>query len=204
MVSIGLNISGGEWSGTGGTHNIDYHYPSLSDLSHYAGKGVDFIRVPIRWERVQDALGGPLDLSGDIALIKQLLVDAASLGMDVLIDVHNYGRYNDVAIGASGGPTIAQFADFWKKMAIELKDYTSLVGYDLMNEPHDMPGAGVWKAAAQAATDAIRTVDMNNVIYVEGDGWSSAHTWLNNNSNFIINDPANRIIYQAHGYYDQI
>jgi Ca2+-binding RTX toxin-like protein len=122
--------------------------------------------------------------------------------MDVLIDVHNYGRYNGVAIGAAGGPTIAQFADFWKSMAIELKDFPALVGYDLMNEPHDMPAAGLWKAAAQAAVNAIRTVDMQNVIYVEGDGWSSAHTWLDNNKDFIINDPANRIIYQAHGYYD--
>jgi Ca2+-binding RTX toxin-like protein len=202
MTSIGLNISGGEWGGTGGTHNIQYHYPTFAELQFYADKGVDFIRLPIRWERVQDALGGPLDLAGDIALIKQVLSDAAALGMDVIIDVHNYGRYNDIAIGAPGGPTIAQFADFWKQMAIQFKDFTSLVGYDLMNEPHDMPGPGVWKAAAQAATDAIRTVDMNNVIYIEGDGWSSAHTWLNNNSDLIINDPANRIIYQAHGYYD--
>lgn len=202
MTSIGLNISGGEWGGTGGTHNVQYHYPTLAELKYYADKGVDLIRLPIRWERVQDTLGGELDLAGDIALLKQVLADAASLGMDVVIDVHNYGRYNDVAIGAVGGPTIAQFADFWQKMAVQFKDFSSLVGYDLMNEPHDMPAPGVWKAAAQAATDAIRTVDMNNIIYVEGDGWSSAHTWLNNNKDLIINDPANRIIYQAHGYYD--
>ncbi len=202
MVSVGLNISGGEFGPTWGYHDAQYHYPNFSDLKYYADKGVDFVRLPILWERVQDTAGGPLDLSGDIALLKQVLVDAASLGMDVVIDVHNYGRFHGVAIGASGGPTIEQFADFWKKMAIEFKDYPALVGYDLMNEPHDMPAAGVWKAAAQAATNAIRTVDMNNVIYVEGDGWSSAHTWLNNNRDFIINDPANKIIYQAHGYYD--
>lgn len=202
MTSIGLNISGGEFGGTGGVHDGVYHYPSWTDLKYYADKGVDFIRVPIRWERVQETLGGPLDVAGDIALLKQMLVDAASLGMDVIIDVHNYGRYNDVPIGAQGGPTITQFADFWKMMATEFKEFPALIGYDLMNEPHDMPAAGIWKAAAQAATDAIRTVDMTNIIYVEGDGWSSAHTWLSNNNDFIINDPANRIIYQAHGYYD--
>jgi Ca2+-binding RTX toxin-like protein len=107
-----------------------------------------------------------------------------------------------VAIGAAGGPTPAQFADFWKKMAVQFKDYPALVGYDLMNEPHGMPVAGVWKAAAQAATDAIRTVDMDNVIYIEGEGWSGAHSWMKYNSGLIINDPANKIVYQAHQYFD--
>jgi aryl-phospho-beta-D-glucosidase BglC (GH1 family)/Ca2+-binding RTX toxin-like protein len=202
MATFGLNISGGEFGGTGGTHGVNYWYPTWSDLKYYADKGVDLIRLPIRWERVQDALDGPLDLSGDIALIKQVLADAASLGMNVIIDVHNYGRYQNVPIGAAGGPTAAQFADFWKKMAVEFKDYPAVVGYDLMNEPNNMPGGGVWKAAAQAATNAIRTVDMDTIIYIEGEGWSAAHTWQTFNSNLIINDPANKLIYQAHGYYD--
>jgi Ca2+-binding RTX toxin-like protein len=201
MATFGLNISGGEFGGTGGTHGVNYWYPTFSELKYYADKGVDLIRLPIRWERVQDALDGPLDLSGDIALIKQVLADAAALGMNVIIDVHNYGRYKDIPIGAAGGPTGAQFADFWKKMAIEFKDYPAVVGYDLMNEPNKMPG-GAWKGAAQAATNAIRTVDMDTIIYIEGEGWSAAHTWQTYNANLIINDPANKLIYQAHGYYD--
>lgn len=202
QLTIGLNLSGGEFGGTAGTHGYDYRYPTLSELQFYKSHGVDLIRVPFRWERVQDALGGPLDLSGDVALIKQMLVNAASLGMDVILDAHNYGRYKGVALGASGGPTAAQFADFWKKMAIQLKDYPALLGYDLMNEPHHMPTTTIWKESAQAATNAIRTVDMNNIIYVEGEGWSAAHTWKYWNSDLIIKDPANKIVYQAHGYYD--
>lgn len=176
MATFGLNISGGEFGGTGGTHGVNYWYPTWSELKYYADKGVDLIRLPIRWERVQDALDGPLDLGGDIALIKQVLADAASLGMNVIIDVHNYGRYQNVPIGAAGGPTAAQFADFWKKMAVEFKDSPAVVGYDLMNEPNNMPSGGVWKAAAQAATNAIRTVDMDTIIYIEGEGWSAAST----------------------------
>ena len=203
MATIGINIAGGEFGGTGGTHNINYHYPTFSELKFYADKGVDLVRLPISWERVQDALGGQLDLSGDIALIKQVLVDAAALGMDVIIDVHNYGRYKGVPLGAAGGPTPAQFADFWKKMAVEFKDYPALAGYDLMNEPHDMPTATIWKESAQAATNAIRTVDMENTIIIEGDNWSGAHSWLHSNANLIITDPANKIVYQAHQYFDK-
>ncbi|MCW3796724.1 cellulase family glycosylhydrolase [Sphingomonas sp. BN140010] len=203
MATIGLNISGGEFNGTGGSPDNGYHYPTLAELQYYNSKGVDLVRIPVGWERLQSALDGPLDLASDIAVLKQLLTDAGSLGMNVVLDLHNYGRYNGKAIGDVGGPTPAQFADFWQKMATEFKSYPALVGYDLMNEPHDMPVAGAWKAAAQAATDAIRTVDMKAIIYIEGDGWSSTHTWLDNNADLIITDPANRLIYTAHGYYDQ-
>ncbi len=203
-MTIGLNISGGEFGGTGGVHNQQYHYPTLSELQFYRDKGVDFVRLPFAWERLQDKLGGSLDTSGDLRLLKQVLVDAGTLGLDVIIDNHNYGRFNGVALGAAGGPTAAQFADFWKKMAIELKDYPALAGYDLMNEPHDMPNSTIWKESAQAATNAIRTVDTVNTIIIEGDNWSGAHSWANsNNATLIINDPANNIVYQAHQYLDR-
>ncbi len=203
-MTIGLNISGGEFGGTAGVHDQQYHYPTFSELQFYRDKGVDFVRLPFSWERMQDSLGGPLDTSGDLAMLKRVLVDAAALGLDVIIDNHNYGRFKGVALGAAGGPTPAQFADFWKKMAIELKDYPALAGYDLMNEPHDMPNSTIWKESAQAATNAIRTVDTVNTIIIEGDNWSGAHSWANsNNATLIINDPANNIVYQAHQYLDR-
>lgn len=203
MSTIGLNLSGGEFGGSAGTYGYDYRYPTLTELQFYNSHGVDLIRLPFKWERVQEALGGALDLKGDLALIKQVLVNAASLGMEVILDNHNYGRYGGIAIGADGGPSAAQFADFWQKMAVELKDYSALVGYDLMNEPHGMPTSTIWKEAAQAATDAIRQVDLDNTIYVEGTGWSTAGSWLKYNSDLIINDPANKIVYEAHQYFDK-
>ena len=203
-MTIGLNISGGEFGGTGGVHNQQYHYPTFSELKFYKDKGVDLVRLPFSWERMQDNLGGSLDTNGDLKLLKQVLVDAASLGMDIIIDNHNYGRFNGVALGASGGPTAAQFADFWRKMAIELKDYPALVGYDLMNEPNNMPSSTIWKESAQAATNAIRTVDTTNTIIIEGDNWSGAYSWASSsNAKLIINDPANNIVYQAHQYLDR-
>ena len=203
-MTIGLNIAGGEFGGLGGKHGKQYHYPTFAELQFYKDKGVDLIRLPFTWERVQHALGGPLDTGGDLALLKQVLVDAAKLGLDVIIDNHNYGRFKGAALGANGGPTPAQFADFWKKMALELKDYPALVGYDLMNEPNRMPTATIWKISAQAATDAIRAVDMKNTIIVEGDHWAGADDWAtSSNANLIIDDPANNIVYQAHLYLDR-
>jgi Ca2+-binding RTX toxin-like protein len=200
---IGINIAGAEFgSGRGGLNDREYHWPTLSELQFYQGKGVDLVRIPFTWERMQPILGGALN-GTELGLLKTLLSDAASLGMDVIIDLHNYGRYDGQTIGSAGGPTAAQFADFWVKLVGEVKGFTSLVGYDLMNEPHDMPSANAWKDAAQAAVDAIRTVDMAKTIFVEGNDWSGAYSWVERNANFIINDPANKLVYQAHQYFDR-
>ncbi|GAA4029072.1 hypothetical protein GCM10022281_05240 [Sphingomonas rosea] len=200
---IGINISGAEFGGgIGGNNDSQYHWPTLSELQYYQARGVDLVRIPFSWERMQPNAWGALSTT-ELGLLKTLLSNAATLGMDVIIDLHNYGRYYGNAIGASNGPSAAQFADFWAKLASEVKGYSSLVGYDLMNEPHDMPTATAWKDAAQTAVNAIRTVDTVHNVYVEGNAWSGAHSWQQYNADFFINDPAGRLIYQAHQYFDR-
>jgi Ca2+-binding RTX toxin-like protein len=173
----------------------------LKDLTYYHNIGSNLIRLPFRWEHMQPKLGGALD-ANELGRMKTFLANAASLGMEVVIDLHNYGRYNGNVIGG-GAVSYAQFADFWKKLATELKGSPALSGYDLMNEPHDMGGADRWPAAAQAATNAIRSVDTTHDIYVEGDAWSGAHSWLKYNANLNIQDPSHKIIYEAHQYFDK-
>jgi len=66
-----------------------------------------------------------------------------------------------------------------------------------------MTPAGRWPAAAQAAIDAIRTVDRRHAIFVCGDGWSGAHSWKKTNGNLLLNDPADNLVYEAHQYFDR-
>ena len=87
------------------------------------------------------------------------------------------------------------------KLAGALKGHAALIGYDIMNEPHDMdyylgtPAGSAWPIAAQAAIDAIRSVDDGTTIYVSGDNWGSDFTHIN------VTDPVNNIIYEAHIYF---
>jgi endoglucanase len=125
--------------------------------------------------------------------------------MKVILDVHNYGRYKtssgELVIGTAALPNSA-FADLWRKLAARYAAVGGIYGYGLMNEPHDMGGADRWPAAAQAAVNAIREVDTSHVIFVGGDVWSGAHSWNVNNPNLNINDPANKVVYEAHSYWD--
>jgi endoglucanase len=206
-MTIGLNVAGAEFGGARpGIHNQDYHYPEYAELKFYRDNGVKFIRLPFAWERAQRSLGGALDF-GEMSLMKRVLTDAAALGLEVMPDCHSYGRYNGLVLNSPGGPTSAQFADFWKKMALELKSYPGLVAYDTMNEPNNMGGDDRWPAAAQAAANAILSVDTAHDIHVEGDHWGGAHSW-SGSSNARLNivvapEHQHLIVYHAHQYPDR-
>ena len=211
-ASIGVNMEGAEYSWVG--------YPTLADLENVKSEGVDLVRLPIAWEMMQPTLDGPLN-STYLAGLESFLNNAASLGIGVIVDLQNYGTYNlnwaaDAAASggneAPNGPDasklgsaavpISAFANFWQQLAAALNGNPGVAGYDIMNEPNNMPTPETWPDAAQAAVNAIRSVDMNTPIVVEGDSWASAQNWPYFNENLNITDHANDIIYEAHQYFD--
>jgi endoglucanase len=199
---------------------MDYVYPQDADgyngLTYYANKGIQVVRLPFRWERMQHSLNGPLDPE-ELSHMDDFISQASALGMKVIIEPHNYGRYcgswtvkvigcgEDKLIGTPKGASIAAFADFWQRLANHYKDNTGVYAFDLMNEPTYTHGEApsIWRRAAQAAVNAIRQVDTSHLILVPGSGWSSAQDWLSYNKNLIIKDPANNLMYEAHQYFDK-
>lgn len=196
----GVNLSGAEFGGTwNGRYGTDYIYPSAEDLAYYKEKGATVVRLPFRWERMQPELGGPLDPQ-ELKRMDQFIESAGKAGIKVILDAHNFGRYKDQVIGTPAVP-YSSFKDFWTRMADHYEHNSTIWAFDIMNEPHDT--GGHWSKAAQAAVDGIRTQDMNHKIMIEGDSWSGAKNWKNQNGDLHVNDPANGIIYQAHAYFDR-
>jgi len=197
---LGVNLCGAEFGeqhlpGEYGKHFI---YPAAKDLDYYHAKGIHLVRLPFRWERLQQTLNAPFD-STELKHLDSFISEVARRGMKVLPEPHNYARYNNHLIGTPEVPNSA-FADFWHRLAEHLKDQTAIYGYGLVNEPHDTKN--LWPAAAQAAVDAIRSVDQTQYIFVPGDSWSGATDWRKHNENLWIQDPANKIVYEAHLYFD--
>jgi endoglucanase len=197
----GVNLAGAEFgeSRLPGVHGVDYVYPAAGELDYFRGRGMNLIRLPFRWERVQRSLYAPLD-EAEMARIDAVLHAARAREMLVVLDVHNYARYHGQLIGTEAVPAAA-FADLWRRLAERYRDEPAVWAFGLMNEPHDTGGR--WPAAAQAAVDAIRQVDRGHVILVAGDGWSGAWYWQAANRDLAIADPAANIIYEAHLYFDR-
>jgi endoglucanase len=197
---LGVNLCGGEFGEKQlpGVFGKSYTYPTAKELDYYKSKNLLLIRLPFRWERLQPTLNGPLE-AAELARIDAFIAEAAKREMKVIPEPHNFARYRGELIGTPEAPNAA-FADLWRRLAEHFRDQPAVYAYALVNEPHHTNG--LWPDAAQAAVDAIRTVDTTHHILVPGDGWSGAADWLKNNRDLWINDPSNRIAYEAHLYFD--
>lgn len=206
----GINLAGAEFGDKlPGVFGIDYIYPSPGELDYFRARGRTLIRLPFKWERIQHSLYAPLD-KDELMRIRGVLHAAAERKMDVILDVHNYGRYQiggeeDQVIGSERVPDAA-FADLWGKLAHAVTDESSVYAFGLMNEPHDMGDPQRWPRAAQAAVDAIRRVDTRTIILVPGDHWSGARGWRDSTNKDIhlkVRDPHNNLMFEAHCYFDK-
>ncbi|MBI3830295.1 MAG: glycoside hydrolase family 5 protein [Planctomycetes bacterium] len=210
----GVNAAGPEFGGAiPGVPNKDYTFNNQKTFDYFAKKGLTVFRVPLKWERLQPALSGDFD-AAYLAALKKNIEWAKAAGAKVILDIHNYCRYR-VKIGDAWKGCIieqkideqvpvktADFQDLWKRLSKEFKDESSIYGYGLMNEPHDM-GASDWKAISNAVIATIRENKDRTLILVGGLSWSNAADWeKHNGAESWVKDPENRFMYEAHCYFD--
>lgn len=125
-----------------GVYGTNYTKPNLAALQALKGRGLTIIRIPFLWERIQPTLGGALD-STYLGYLIQVLKDANTAGLKVIVDMHNYASYTSggvtTRLGDHNGPTKADYADVWTKIATAIKAdseaYAAVYAYDIMNEP---------------------------------------------------------------------
>jgi endoglucanase len=148
---------------------------------------------------VQPALMGPLD-EAELKRLDGTVAVARERGMKLMLDLHNFGGCAKAVLGTPELPDEA-FADVWRKLAAHFANEPAVFAYSIMNEP--VGAKDRWPAAAQAAIDAIRTVDTNHTLSVCGGGFSGAHSWKKASNGFPLRDPASNIVYEAHQYFDR-
>ena len=203
----GVNIAGGDFTPNSlpGKYGRDYIYPDPNTIAYFATKGMNIIRVPALWERIQHQLGGALD-SEEMGLLDAVIGHAASKKMGVILDVHNYATYHGSVIGTKNLPTSA-LGDLWRLIAERYKNNEAVV-FELMNEPNNLP-TETWLEAANVAIAEIRRTGAKNLILVPGNGWSSARSWVaghygtpNGEAMLGVKDPANNFAYEVHQYFN--
>ena len=237
----GVNVAGAEFGAPStaprassfsnqnrGVHGSQYKWNGLTTYSdgrntyqYMSAQGHLLARTPFRWERIQPTLGAALD-SAELSLMESSVGAAQAAGMEIILDVHNYGAYylHDAVTGEGvrysiGTPqvTFAHFADLWSRLAQVFNGYPGVIGYGLMNEPVEMTGVNgmsasdTWAAAAQQAANAIRAVSPppgapHKWLIVGGYQWSGTWTLGSNHGGPFITDAQNKVIYEAHQYFD--
>ena len=203
---FGITLCGAEFGehNLPGTLNIDYTYPTTTDIDYFVAKGVDLIQLPIKWERVQRNLGGDLD-QYELYYIHKFITDCKERKIQVNIVLQNFGKYRinciDYIVGESE-VTAWHLKDFWVKMALTLKNHDNIYAFSIMAEPSDMESC-IWQNTLQYVINGIRNVDRFTYLLIEGNNYSNAATWLSFNDELkYLQDPSNKLIFNAHCYFD--
>lgn len=241
-LTRGINLAGGEFAAANGTsggatlpsngtlysnvnpgtHNADYGYPVAADWAKLSAMGIKLVRLPFSWERIQNSLNGTLNAT-EVTRIQGVLSDAASNGISVILDCHNYAQYylgtsptarTILYLGGTGATLQhTHLTDLWTKINTAFSGSSNIVAYDLMNEPAVQDNAGTyvndtqavdnWKTISANVVSALRTAGVTKTLIVSGWWGSPPQTWVTKHgSTPWITDSLNNTIYSAHQYFD--
>ena len=201
---IGVNLAGAEFDpkNVPGVFGSNYTYPTYGEIDYYAGKGMEVVRLPFLWERMQHIQLGPLD-GAELGRLDDVVNYATGKGLKIEIEPHNYGYGFGALIGSAQTPN-SSFADLWGELAIHYKSNPEVI-FGLMNEPHDQ-SASAWLGSANAAIAAIRNAGAMQEILVPGSYWDGAWSWTTTDNATVIGtgvqDPAHNFAFEVHQYLD--
>ena len=207
LPKYGITLCGAEFGENNlpGIINVDYTYPTTTDIDYFVAKGVNLIQLPIKWERVQRSLGGELDPQ-EISFISKFIDDCNERNIKVTLVLQNFGKYRkdgaDIIVGESEA-TASHLVNLWTKIAKEFLPKNNIYAYSLMAEPSNMLSS-VWAKTIQKVISSIRVIDTKTILLIEGNNYSNAATWVEYNDELKnLQDPANKLLFNAHCYFDK-
>jgi len=208
-VMQGVMVSGAEfgcYSSTCDPWANSYTWDLTGAGKWYTDRGMKLLRIPFRWERMQQGFGSSLNTT-ELTYLKSVVTTFLGYGATVIIDVHNYGRYSGSICGQAAGCTTTNYYDFLKALVNQDTWVNNAnVWFGIMQEPFNQ-SATTWHSTANSALANIRSIPASNKViisaarydrsynwYKSGDGWGVANSALTiNDTNFAV---------EAHMYYD--
>ncbi|MEO8474820.1 MAG: cellulase family glycosylhydrolase [Chryseolinea sp.] len=161
----GVNLT--TWFQNTDTRQIQFSKFTKKDFENIKSLGCDVIRLPIYLNEMTD--GSP-NYTIDPLLFEFLdqAVDwAEQLNLNIILDNHSFEPNDDTS------PAVGTvLTKVWAQMADHFQPRSSLVFYEVLNEPHGI-SASAWGAIQQTVIDAIRTKDSKHTIIVGGVNYNN-------------------------------
>ena len=175
------------------------------DIDSLAAWGFNSIRLPMHYNlytpAIEEEKGGEITwLEEGFTMTDNLLKWCAENKMYLILDLHAApgGQGNDAAISDydTTKPSLweseanqKKMIALWKKLASRYKDNPWMGAYDIINEPNwnftgtnkngcDENSNGPLRELMIAVTKAIREVDTNHLIFIEGNCWGNNYNGI--------------------------
>jgi endoglucanase len=176
------------------------NYITKADIDFIRNSGLNSVRIPLHYKFFLASDEGFAILDPIVAVCRQA-------GLWVVLDLHCApGGQTGTNIDDSWSyPWLFESAaeqqstiDVWVRIAQHYRDETTVLGFDLLNEPNpQFPGTpkynGILKSLYQRIVRAIREVDRNHILILGGAQWDT---------NFGIFDwpMDSKVMYTFHNY----
>jgi endoglucanase len=142
---------------------------SASNFQVVKAAGFDHVRVPMRIN-AHTAGAPPYAIqSRFLARIDWVIDQALSRDLAVILDLHHY-----VELMKSPAAHADRLVAIWRQLARRYVGLPPAVVYEILNEPTDNLTAEVWNPILQRVVAAIREIDPERTIILEGAHWASA------------------------------
>ncbi len=195
VVLSGVNLPGGEWTGTPGNEKVDRNIKEAMDNWH-----CNVVRVAVGtkgWNAEYDYMNG--NSTGYKNFFDKVIDEAEKRGKYVILDLHEYGIFDEKDL------------EFWKEAAVRYKNNPTVL-FGILNEPTPASwdiwrdGDSTGKIGHQKIVEAIRDLGARNVIVAGGrsyakntDGIVNGYALIDRNSKGETN-VGNGIMYDTHWY----
>ncbi|MFT5748246.1 MAG: endoglucanase, partial [Paraglaciecola sp.] len=183
-----------------------------ADIDSLKSWGFNSVRLPMHYNlytlpiEEEPIPGEQTWLTKGFELTDSLISWCAQNEMYVILDLHAApgGQGYDAAISDYDPtkPSLWESEDnrdkmvaLWQRLAARYVDEQWVAGYDLLNEVNwDLPGGVALKNLYKEATDSIRTVDTEHIIFIEGN-------WFANDFTGLTPPWDDNLVYSPHKYW---
>ncbi len=164
------------------------NYITQADIHYLKSTGINSVRLPFNYRlfTTEDYMGGEGEARG-FMLLDRIIGWCKKEGLYILLDMHCApgGQTGDNIDDSYGYPFLYENEEsrslcitIWKKIASRYTNETTVLGYDLLNEPipHFADTAKfnpMLEPVYKAITAAIRSVDKNHILFYGGAQWDS-------------------------------
>ncbi len=192
---------------------LDYFF-NADDVAFLKECGANVVRLPLNYRHFEDDSDPYAYLEKGFQRLARVVGECARAGLYVILDLHSaQGWQNtDWHCDNSSRHTLIwrhphfqeRFVALWREIAHRFRESEAVAGYNLMNEPVTNAPVGRFTAKYETdwavinglyrrAVEAIREVDSEHIIFLEGDYFSQKFSKL---------DPpfAPNLVYSSHNY----